>query len=90
MPNVTITVVPQSSVKQVEAIKEATLFCQPRTAVELSQITHERSRSWIEGKDGDLLDIYIDTIPDEEYESRKARIARLDGQLTKILEETGA
>ena len=52
------------------AIKEATLFCLPRTAVELSLITHERSRSWIEGKDGEILNIYIDTIPDEEYERR--------------------
>src|SRR4051794_13200347 len=33
------------------AIKEATLFCSARTAAELSQITHERSRSWIAGKD---------------------------------------
>ena len=67
------------------AIKEATLFCQPRSAAELSQLTHERSRSWIEGKDGDILDIYLDTIPEEEFQKREKEIARLDEQLEKAL-----
>jgi hypothetical protein len=67
------------------AIKEATLFCQPRTAAELSQLTHERFRSWIEGQDGDILDIYLDTIPDDEYQKREKEIARLDEQLEKAL-----
>jgi hypothetical protein len=67
------------------AIKEATLFCLPRTPAELSQITHERSRSWLEGKDGDVLNIYIDTIPDEEYEKRRTEIEQLDKQLSAIL-----
>jgi hypothetical protein len=72
------------------AIKEATLFCLPRTAAELSQITHERSRSWIEGKNGDILNIYIDTISDEEYEKRRGEIEQLDKQLSEILECTPA
>jgi len=63
------------------AIKEATLFCLPRTAEELSLITHERSRSWIEGKDGDILNIYIDTIPDEEYQRRQTVIEQLSAVL---------
>lgn len=67
------------------AIKDAAAFCLPRTAAELSQITHERSRSWIEGKDGDVLNIYIDTIPDDEYERRRAEIGRLDEQLSQAL-----
>lgn len=68
-----------------DAIKEATLFCLPRTAAELSQITHVRSRSWIEGKDGDILNIYVDTIPDDEYERRRAVISTLDSDLSAIL-----
>jgi hypothetical protein len=67
------------------AIKEATLFCQLRTAAELSQITHERSRSWIESKDGEVLNIYLDRIPDDEYQKREGEIARLDEQLTRAL-----
>lgn len=66
------------------SIKEAAMFCLSKTAAELSQITHDRSRSWREGKDGDLLDIYIDTIPDEEYEKRREEIVNLDGQLQAI------
>jgi len=67
------------------AIKEATIFCQDKTAAELSQITHERSRSWIQGKDGDILDVYLDTIPDTEYEQREVEIKRLDGLASRIL-----
>ena len=67
------------------AIKDATLFCLSRTAAELSQVTHERSRSWLQGKDGDVLNIYIDTIPDDEYERREKEIERLDEQLSQIL-----
>ncbi len=67
------------------AIKEAALFCRDRTAAELSQITHDRSRSWKEGKDGDILNIYIDTIPDEEYDKRRAEMERLNDLLPTIL-----
>lgn len=67
------------------AIKEATLFCAPLTAAELSQITHEQSRSWIEGKDGDILNIYIDTIPDDEYEKRRSQMLELDNQLAQVM-----
>jgi hypothetical protein len=67
------------------AIEKATIFCQAKTATELSQITHERSRSWNQAKDGDILDIHIDTIPDDEYERRKGELARLDGLVSTIL-----
>jgi hypothetical protein len=68
------------------AIRLAVLFCKDRTAAELTQITHDRSRSWINGKDGDILDIDIDTIPDEEY-AREKELQRLDSCLTQILRE---
>ena len=67
------------------AIKEATLFCQPKSAAELTQITHERSRSWIEGKDGDILNIYIDTIPDDEYEKRRCEIEEAEKLMAAAL-----
>ena len=67
------------------AVREAVSFCLPRTAVELSQITHERSRSWIESRDGELLDIYIDIIPDDEYEKRRAEMEQTDKQLQTAL-----
>ena len=42
----------------------AVLFCKDKTASQLSQSTHEHSRSWIEGKDSDILN--IDLMPEEE------------------------
>jgi hypothetical protein len=65
------------------AIKEAVDFAAPRSAEELTQITHERSRAWRETKDGDILDIYIDTIPEDEYEQELAKLADLD----RVLQE---
>ena len=63
------------------AIQRAVDFVKDKTAVQLSQLTHEYSRSWIEGKSGDLLDIYIDVIPDDEYERRKAQLVELQSNL---------
>ncbi len=67
------------------AVKSAADFVTPRTAAELSQLTHERSRSWREAKDGDVLDVYVDLIPDEEYEAGQEELAALDQQLTAAL-----
>ena len=73
-----------------DAIKTATLFCKDRSASELSQLTHERSRSWIQGNVGDILDIYIDLIPEDEYQSRLEEIGRLENCLPKFLQEKTA
>ncbi|HEV3262192.1 MAG TPA: hypothetical protein VG013_35395 [Gemmataceae bacterium] len=67
------------------AIQDAVTFVASKTAAELSQLTRERSRSWIDAKDGDLLDIYIDLIPDDEYEQEQEKLADLDRQLTTAL-----
>lgn len=67
------------------AIQAAVDFVAPRTAAELSQLTNERSRSWREAKDGDVLDIYIDLIADDEYEAGAEQLAELDQQLTAAL-----
>jgi hypothetical protein len=75
---------------EVLAIKSAVLFCKDRTAAELSQITHDRSRSWINGKDGDILNIDIDTIPDDEYARRQEELERLDRGLAQLLGESPA
>jgi hypothetical protein len=68
------------------AIRQATDFCYPKTGAELSQLTHDKSRSWKHGKDGDILDIYIDLIPDDEYHQGQVEIRRLDQELAQILE----
>ena len=40
---------------------------------------------WRAGKDGDTLDIYIDLIPEEEFEEEQEKLADLDRQLTSAL-----
>jgi hypothetical protein len=67
------------------AIKAAVDFVLPRTAGELSELTRERSRSWQDANDGDLLDIYIDLIPDDEYEKGLEQLTDLDKQITAAL-----
>jgi hypothetical protein len=67
------------------AVKAAADFVLPQTAAELSQLTHERSRSWRTASDGAVLDIYIDLLADEEYEAGQEQLAELDHQLTAAL-----
>ena len=52
-----------------EAIRRAVEFINGKSAAELSEETRIYSRSWREGSDGDVLDIYIDLLDDEEYAS---------------------
>lgn len=67
-----------------QAIRLATAWCSLKTGSELSRLTHEASRSWREGKDGDILDIYIDLIPDDEYERQQEIINSLTPQIGHI------
>jgi len=64
------------SAAEKRAIKQAVDFVGSKTATELSDLTHEFSRSWIEARDGQPLDIYIDIIPDEEFDRRERDIDR--------------
>jgi hypothetical protein len=80
---------PLPSLDVQRAIHQATDFCYSKTGAELSQLTHDKSRSWNHGKNGDILDIYIDLIPDDEYHQGQVEIARLDKELAQILEEAG-
>jgi len=69
-----------------EAVKQAAEFCVGKRGGDLSRLTHDHSRSWKMGKDGDILNIYIDAIPDEEYEQRAQEIERLEQLAASILE----
>jgi hypothetical protein len=69
------------------AIEKAAIFSKDRTASELSFLTHERSRSWNAGQMGEILNIYIDTIPDDEYQRRQEQMRELSRNLAGILGE---
>jgi hypothetical protein len=77
-------------VDAVHAIEQAVMFCKDRTASELSQLTHDRSRSWNAGKDGDILNIDIDLIPEDEYAEREEELRHVDQVLSNIFPEVSA
>lgn len=67
------------------AVERAARFCLTKTAAELSQLTHEHSRSWNEAKNGDLLDVEVDLIPGEEYARRSEEIRCNEQLLATVL-----
>ena len=69
----------------VQAIQRAVQLVQDKPATELSDMTHEFSRSWNMANDGDELNIYVDLIPDDEYQMREENLARLRNSLDGVL-----
>jgi hypothetical protein len=67
------------------AIEKAAEFARAKLASELSNLTHEHSRSWKKGANGDILDIYVDLIPDDEFEKEQADTANLDRAMMEAL-----
>jgi hypothetical protein len=71
------------------AIQRAVDFVRDKTATQLSQFTHEYSKAWNEGNNGDVIEIHIDVIPDTEYYQRQKELAKekpFYDQLLKVLE----
>ena len=46
-----------------------------RTGAELSELTHEHSRSWQTTPNGQEMNIYVDLIDDEEMEVMRRQVA---------------
>jgi len=61
---------PQGSL---EAIAFAVEQVKGKSADQVSRDTHETSRAWKNAQDGDELNIYIDSIPEDEYQRRLQR-----------------
>jgi hypothetical protein len=61
----------------IEAIREAIALVSGKNAAELSEWTHEWSRSWNEAKDGEELNIYIDLMPEDEYRAQSERLGEI-------------
>ena len=64
------------------AVREAVEFIADKTGAQLSDITHEFSRSWLETGQGEELSIYIDFLSNEGYDAAKARAELLQNELT--------
>jgi hypothetical protein len=61
----------------IRPIEQAVELVQVKAASELSELTHDFSRSWNLAKDGEELNIYIDLIPDDEYASDQVRLREI-------------
>ena len=53
-------------------------------AAELSDLTHEFSRSWNSASEGQELNIYVDLIPDDEFAGGPASEHAQDGALGRV------
>ena len=65
------------------AVAKAVQFIAGKTGAQLSDITHEFSRSWQDTEDGNEMSIYIDLLSDQDYE----RACLQQEQLTEDITE---
>ncbi len=76
---------PSLSLSAIDAIRDAVDFVEGKTAAELSELTHEFSRSWKAGKDGDELNIYIDLVSDEDYAADRRAFQEMDAVIDSVM-----
>jgi hypothetical protein len=65
----------------VHAVEQAVSFVRGKGATELSDLTHEFSRSWNSAQEGQELNIYVDLIPDDEFAAREQHLSTLKTEL---------
>lgn len=73
-----------------EAVRKALAFIEGKTAAELSELTHRRSRSWQRADDGDVLNIYEDLLSEDAYAERQGLVERCAEQDIKEQREHAA
>jgi hypothetical protein len=71
---------------EILAIKEAVAHVADRSAAELTNETHEHSRSWLKASDGEVLNIYLDVMDDEEYQKSASEIRKLNADLAAVFQ----
>jgi len=65
----------------IDAIRKTVAFVSHKSSQELSDLTHEYSRSWNNASDGDVLPVYLDLLEDEAYQEVMERDSRIANQL---------
>lgn len=71
------------SAAAVDAIRLAVEFLRNKSGGELSDLIHEHSRSYNEGKSGDELNIYVDLLDDVWLEQTSNRLRIIDDKLRR-------
>ena len=69
----------------IDAIRKAVEFTTQKTATELSELTHELSRSWNQADNGEELDLYIDLMSDDEYAESLKKTGEIASALNAAL-----
>jgi hypothetical protein len=67
----------------IDAIRRAVEFVAEKKGAQLSDITHEHSRSWNESQLGEELSIYLDLLSDEDYAKRIQKSRQVRGEVEK-------
>lgn len=66
------------------AIDSAVDFVKEKSAAELSEITHQFSRSWQETPNGMELNIYLDLLDDKEYDAIQKRLKEAEEMINGV------
>jgi len=66
---------------ELDAVRDAVEYIRDKSATELSDITHEYSRSWNNNKNGDIVDPYIDLVSDDDHN----RIKQHQGEAARLI-----
>ncbi len=56
---------------EIAAINKAVGYVTGKSCTDLSEITHEHSKTWNDGKNGEELPIYLDLLSDSDYKAAK-------------------
>ena len=67
-----------------EAIKSGLAVVTGKTASEVSDESHESSRSWRSARDGEELNIYLDLGSDQEFAARDEGIRKIASELRSV------
>lgn len=72
---------------EVKSIRDAVSFVKGKSATELSDLLHEHSRSWNNGRSGRPLNIYIDILEDARYDAEMDRMGRLREEIASVFRD---
>lgn len=69
------------STEALNAIRDAAEFIAGKKGSQLSDLTHDRSKSWRDSEFGQEMPIYLDLLSDEEYESAIKKTRTVEEQV---------
>lgn len=68
---------PEMGAAELSAIRQGVAQVDGKSAATVSDESHEASRSWNQGANGQRLNVYIDRIPNEVYAAREEQLRKM-------------